>query len=156
MTKTKTISEKAGELAAWFETKKRHEEDEESIVILKNGAPDELRDSVREAHGDRLPNDWIYATYEAILSTIAGYSIENERQLDDNRGEIVDGLVDVYTSELTGWLHESVYNVAYMDEAAKEYGQAETGDRMIAQAQYMAIDEIYSEVAKFLLTQVEE
>lgn len=156
MVKNKTISDKAGELAAWFETKKRTAEaGGENFICLKDDRPQELQDSVHEAHGDRLPDDWIYATYEAILSAISGYTIENESQLDDNRGEIVDGLVDVYTHDLTGWLHADNRNVAYIEEAASEYGKAESGDRMIAQAQYMAIDEIYSEVASFLLKQNE-
>jgi hypothetical protein len=148
-----TITEKAAELYEFFETKKRGEED---ITILKENAPQSLRDSVMAAHEGRLPDDWIYSTYWAILGDISGYTIDSEDELENNRPEIVDGLVDVYTSDLTAWLNRSVCNVNYLEDARKEYGEVEGGDRMIAQAQYMAIDEIFNEVARQLTKDEDE
>jgi hypothetical protein len=136
--------EKAEKFLQFFEQIKRGED---TITILKPNAPKELYDSVMNAHGDRLPNDWIFDKYESILSNIGEYE---DRELDDIRGEIVDGLVDCYTSDLTSWLNESPYNVYYIDEAREQYGESESGFNMLSMAQYKAIDDIFSEVVALL------
>ena len=141
------------ESADWFEYKKRGDE---TITVLKDDAPEALRDSVRAAHGDRLPDDWIYATYHSILDALGQYTIENTEDLEEQRAEIVDGLVDVYTSDLTGWLNADNRNVYYMTEAQEEYGAQQDGFKLLAMAQYKAIDEIYGEVASYLAAASEE
>ena len=73
-----------------------------------------------------------------------------EKVLHENRSEIVDSLVDVYTSDLTEWLDSNNNNVYYLGEAQKELGIQEDGFKLLAMAQYMAIDEIFSEVIELL------
>ena len=142
-----TLSKKIEMYIDQFETKQRNEE---TIVVFKSGASAELRDSVMKAHGDRLPDDWIFNTYHSILCALSEYTIEKEDDLEENRGEIVDGLVDVYTSNLTTWLNSHNSNVYYLEEAQKEFGPIEDGFKLLSTAQYMAIDEIYSEVIELL------
>ena len=132
---------------AFFEQKKRGDE---NIIVLKSEAPKALRDSVMDAHGDRLPNDWIYNQYYSILETLSNYTIESADDIEENRSEIVDGLVDVYTSDLTAWLNSDNRNVYYMTEAQEEYGNQADGFKLLAMAQYKAIDEIFSEVESYL------
>jgi hypothetical protein len=141
--------EKAEKYLKFFEYKKRGED---TIVILKDNAPAELQESVHNAHGDRLPSDWIYDKYESILSSISDY---DSKELDDIRAEIVDGLVDVYTSNLTEWLNDDNRNVYYLSEALAEYGDGDDGFALLAQAQYRAIDEIFGEVAGLLEKEAE-
>src|SRR3990167_4439657 len=127
--KKKTMEQVINNTLAQFTTVKRGED---TITILKDTAPEELRNSVREAHGDRLPNDWIYQKYYHILDALSGYTIENIDGVEDNRGEIVDGLVDVYTSDLTAWLNSHNANVYYITEAQEEYGAQVDGFKILA------------------------
>jgi len=143
------LKDKAQFFYEQFATKDRNGE---QIVVFKGTRTNALHDSVMKAHGDRLPDDWIFDKYHSILGTIADYDIERASDLDDKRSEIVDGLVDVYTSDLTAWLHSDNRNVYYLEEAQKEYGEAPDGFALLMRAQYMAIDEIFSEVQELLTT----
>jgi len=135
---------KIDETLKHFKTQKRGDD---TITVLKDGAPEDLLESIHQAHGDRLPDDWVYDKYHSILDAISGYDNDD---LDEIRPEIVDGLVDVYTSDLTAWLHSSNYNVYYMTEAQEEYGAQEDGFKLLQMAQYKAIDEIYGYVQNYL------
>lgn len=108
---------------------------------------DELQEAIYRAHGDLMPHDWIYETFGAILDDLTGYNIDCLEDIEDYRHEIVDSLVDIYTYDLTAWLHSSVTFPYYLNEAVKEYGQA---DNILMLAQYMAIDEIFSEVINLI------
>lgn len=129
-----------------FTTKKRGEE---TIIIFKDNASEELKNSVFEAHGERLPNDWIFSKYQSILADMSGYTMVSMDDIEENRAEIIDGLVDVYTSDLTSWLNDSNYNVYYLTEALEEM-EIKDGFKALQMAQYKAIDEIYSEVVNLL------
>jgi hypothetical protein len=130
-----------------FETKKRGED---TITVFKDNATQELKNSVYKAHGDRLPTDWIFDKYLEILEDLSNYTINSIDDVEEYRSEIVDGLVDVYTSDLTSWLNSSNYNVYYIEESQKEYGAQEDGFKMLSMAQYKAIDDIYSYVISLL------
>lgn len=148
----KKMNKLINETLKYFSTVKRGDE---IITILQDTAPKALRDSVHQAHGDRLPDDWIFDKYVEILERLAEYELTNVDSLEENRAEIVDGLVDVYTSDLTAWLNKDNRNVYYLTEAQEEYGQQEDGFKLLAMAQYMAINEIYSEVVSYLRAQVD-
>ena len=138
---------------AQFELIKRGDD---NIIILKSEAPEALRDSVRSAHGDSMPNDWIYNKYQSVLEALSGYTINSIDDLSENLPEIVDGLVDVYTSDLTAWLNSKNSNVYYLTEALQEWGGNDAdGFRLLMLAQYKAIDEIASEVITYLTAQLE-
>lgn len=131
-----------------FDIKKRGNDD---IVIFNDKATEKLKNSVFEAHGDRLPEDWIFDKYHSILSNICEYDdVNNIDDLEDIRGEIVDGLVDVYTSNLTQWLNYNINNVYYLTEAQEEYGAKVDGFEILQSAQYKAIDDIFSYVSDLL------
>lgn len=117
------------------------------FIRCSDDATQELKDAVHNAHGDRMPSDWIYQKFSDILGTLVDYEIKTIDDLQDNRSEVVDRLVDVYTSDLTEWLNQSPYNVYYIDEAVKELGATEN---VLGQAQYLAIDEIYTEIVTLL------
>lgn len=140
------IQNKIQTYADSFETKQRGNK---TIIVLKDNAPEELDNSVMQAHGDRFPSDWIFDTYHSILENLTGYDINSIDDVEDYRHEIVDGLVDIYTHELTGWLHSDNRNVYYLEDAVKEYG-ASDGFQILMSAQYIAINEIYNEVVELL------
>lgn len=149
--KKQTMEKIINNTLAQFEIVKRGDD---SIVILNREAPEELRASVMAAHGDRLPDDWIFDKYHSILDALAGYTIEDADDLEENRAEIVDGLVDVYTSDLTAWLNRHNANVYYLTESLEEYGEQTDGFKLLMSAQYKAIDEIAGEAISYLLAQI--
>jgi len=142
-----TINKKAEKYYKQFKNIKRGED---TITVFTDNASEKLRNSVYKAHGDRLPTDWIFDKYQSILSAITEYDNNSEDDLQENRWEIVDCLVDVYTSDLTSWLNDSNYNVYYIDEAIQEYGPTEDGFKLLQLAQYKAIDDIFSYVYDLL------
>lgn len=128
-----------------FEVKEVDRDGEKkSIVVFANNASEELKNSVMSAHGESLPNDWIFDIYHSILDAMLQYD-----NIEDSKGEIVDSLVDIYTVNLTEWLNNNIYNVYYLTEALKETEEKD-GFKILAIAQYIAIDEIYSEVLTLL------
>jgi len=118
--------------------------EKKSIAVFTDNASEDLKDSVRKAHGDRLPSDWVFDKYHSILDAMTQYD-----DIEDARSEIVDGLVDVYTSDLTEWLNSNNNNVYYLTEAIDQY-EIKDGFRVLATAQSLAIDEIYGEVLNLL------
>lgn len=118
--------------------------EKKSIVVFADNASEDLKDSVRKAHGDRLPSDWVFDKYHSILDAMLQYN-----DIEDNQSEIVDGLVDVYTGNLTEWLNSNNNNVYYLTEAIDQY-EIKDGFRALATAQSLAIDEIYGEVMNLL------
>jgi len=131
----------------YFESRTR--DNGSHYVVLKSNRPEELYNSVKNAHGDLLPDDWIYNTYHSILSAMGDYDISSIDDLEDYRHEIVDGIVDCYTSELTSWLNSHNSNTYYLTQAIQEHG-ASDGFDALALAQYLAINEIYTEVINLL------
>lgn len=142
-----TIQEQVQSYIDQFTTTKRNDE---TITIFKDNTDEVLRDAVFAAHGDRLPTDWIFDKFVEILEAIRDYECENIDCIEEHRSEMIDGIVDIYTSDLTEWLNSSNWNVGYIEEAQREYGMIEDGFKLLATAQYMAIDEIFSEVVKLL------
>jgi hypothetical protein len=141
------ITEKANKYSAMFETRKR--DNGNSFVVLKDDASEELRESVREAHGEKLPDDWVYGTYADLMERVTEFEIDSVEQLEDARNEIVDNYVDIYTADLLKWLSDDINNVSYLTEVLEEDG-AKDGFQLLAMAQYKAIDEIFSFVFDLL------
>lgn len=108
------------------------------VWCLKDDAPEWMRDAIRDAHFDgRMPDDWIYEHARAIVSQLA----DLEAPDGDTQHEICDGLVDVYTSDLTAWLALHTGNVELCDEAQRE-GLTTEGATLVQRiqaAQYMAL-----------------
>lgn len=126
---------------------------EDTIVVLKDDAPEVLRESVMQAHGDRMPSDWIHAIYYQILDEMSenNYDCKSTDDIEENRPEIIDGLVDIYTADLTAWLASHIDNVQYLTDAVQNCDHEEAnGIEVLTMAQYDAISEIYSEVASYI------
>jgi len=131
-----------------FEWKKRDSGDE-FMGLNHYTAPQELYGAVRKAHDERLPDDWIYKTCYRVIGAMCDHDVKTADDMEEHRAEIVDGLVDIYTSDLTAWLNDSIYNVSYIDDAMSEH-EPKTGCDLLMMAQYRAIDEIYSVIAHAL------
>lgn len=134
-------------ILSFFEIKTK--DNGEKFVILKDNAPKKLKESIRAAHGDRFPDDFVFTTYLDLLERIQDFPIEDLESLENNRHEIVDGYVNVYTYNLTKWLHDDINNVYYLTQAIEEL-QPTDGFQLLASAQFLAIDAIMQEVVNYL------
>jgi len=140
-----TLQKKIDKYLNQFEIKKV---EGEYKTLFKDNASQELKDSIMKAHGDKLPHEWTFNTYHSILSNLSDYDIKNEEDLEENKFELIEGLVDVYTSDLTAWLHDHNSNVHYLKEALEN--EPEDEFQLLGMAQYIAIEEIYNEVVDLL------
>ena len=117
----------------------------EWITIIKDNTPykDILTDMSFKVHGDKLPDDFVYKTMADILGVIMNYDFDDIEELIDNYTyEIIDGQVNIYTSDLTKWLNSRADRVYYLTEALEEYGPIEDGFKLLSMAQYREIEEI--------------
>lgn len=110
----KTIEEFAREMSQAF-TEGGPRNDGSKFRVLKDGHPEWMTEVAHEAHGDMLPDDWRYEFIEAACDAIA----DNDGDLDEARDSLE---ADIYTHDLTGWLHSRADRHGYCDEAAEEYG----------------------------------
>ena len=145
-TKTTPLQTAAAELADAFTTN-RPIINGDSCVILRPSAAAWIKEAVHTAHGDLFPDDYVYATCQRVADSIVERLDDGTElgALEDDRGEIVDGLVDVYTADLTAWAASNVNRVGYMAEARSEYGDPDPdrADSAFAIGQYFEIESIF-------------
>lgn len=143
------ITNKAQEYSDMFTTGTR--DNGKMYVYLKgNVLGGNLYDSIKEAHGDGLPSDFVFGTYADLLQKITEYDLDSYEDLQDVRSEIVDGYVDIYTKGLTEWLNADIDNVSYLTQVLEQGLELKDGYQLLAQAQYMAIDEVMESVVNLL------
>jgi hypothetical protein len=107
----------AAALYAAFITKTR--DNGETFYCLSDNSPEWMREAMQDAHSDFLPDDYKYRMIHECAAALTDYEPDS---WEDSLHEIADGLVDVYTSDLTAWLASDVRRVGYCEEAATEYG----------------------------------
>lgn len=145
------LQQKVDYYAAFF--KDIEKADGRTIVVLKDDAPQALQDAVREARGDKLPDDFIFATFADLLQRISEYDAETVDELRDNDHdhEIIDSCVDIYTHDLLQWLASDSDNLEYLAQAAQDGWTVDDGMwQLLARAQYYAIEEVMQHVLSLL------
>ena len=142
-----TLANKIVKYSNFFITKKRDSGD--FYTYLNTKAPSNLHDAVLAVAGSGYPTDWDFVTFSSLLERLTEYTINNMDDIDNYRNEIVDSLVDIYTSDLTGWLHENINNVYFLTQAIEEF-DTKDGFKALALAQYLAIDEVMNYVIQAL------
>jgi hypothetical protein len=105
-----SIQELAKMLSSALVTGKRN--DGKDFVHLKDKSPQWMTYIIQAVHGDKLPDDTTYALIGKCADVIA----EAESPAD----AIYEIEPDVYTSDLTGWLHARVDQTDYVNEAIEE------------------------------------
>jgi len=132
-----TVQELAGEFSKYF--KKQKQNNGQEIIILEDGRPEELYETVQEAHGDMFPDDFKYEFIKDAINDIA-----SSEDPEEEAGELIDSDVDVYTHDLTKWLGSRNDRFGYVDEAVKEMGHSEDGImKEIMMGQYKEREEVY-------------
>ncbi len=145
-----TVQKKAQKYINQFEVIKIQNTDKTRVILKtdKSGLYDSespLYKAVREAHKFRFPDDFIYSAFLSILEKITEY---DSQDLEDIRLEVIDGLTDIYTHDLTEWLASDINNVTYLDDAIS--AGCTTGTELLAYAQSQAYEEIYPYVQELL------
>lgn len=133
----------ADEFARNLERKTR--DNGESFICLRDGAPEWMKEAIREAHGDMLPNDWSYRFAAAIVEDIAERLRDDcDADFDDMSGEIVDSAIPVYTGERLAWLASNLNRLAFCDTAASDGLVSESSDmaERIAAGMYLELQDI--------------
>jgi hypothetical protein len=144
-----TIQDAAAALFAAFVSAKRDNGD--TFYKLADGSPEWMTDAVHAAHGDMMPDDWRYACIRGLCSSIADSS-----DPEDERGEIVDGEVDVYNAALVAWLGSNLWRGAYCDDAMQELGAPSSVWDLLRQGQYQEADETFGLLVAALEGEVSE
>jgi hypothetical protein len=136
---TTTIQTLAAEMSHAFETAVRPTSGE-TFRKLKDDAPGWMTSVCRKAHDDSqmLPDDTRYEFIEEVVDVLA----EHE-DADEARDSLEP---DVYTSDLTGWLHSLNSRVYYLGEVMHEYGTFEDGFYLLAAAQLCEKQEVFQQV----------
>jgi hypothetical protein len=147
-----TLSGMADYALKFFEQAERSNGDK--FYRTKDQTPEWITDLIREAHGERFPDDWIYKAVVEVLNELSDSDYETVEDADDVRSELVDGLVDVYTASLTAWLASDVRNVYYLGEAMEP--EPRDGFQLLGMAQYHAYDEVFGAVLTALGNRLEE
>lgn len=146
-----TVQSIAGEAYDCFETSTRDNGDR--FTILRDGAPEWVRDLVWAGHGDGalLPDDW---RYDCIQSA-CGFIHDNNAD-EDSSYEFADQSVDIYNSARYQWLTSNLNRASYVDEATAEFGPADDVTEAIGRGQYMEASEVYASVFESLSLRLEE
>ena len=133
---SKTVNELAREALEWFITDTRN--NGEKFIKTKEGRPDWLENLIFTAHDDMLPDDYRYKFIEDALIMIA----DQDEDADLDCPEIE---ADIYTSDLTKWLHSRNDRVCYLTEALEEY-EIKDGFQALYLAQLCERGEVYYSV----------
>lgn len=87
--------------------------------------------------------DWLHTFLCNVVDFIKNGEFETltelEEAINENIPEWADSTTDVYTSDLTEWLHDNNNNQYYLSEASKEGSH----DNLLMVAQYKAIEELF-------------
>lgn len=127
---------------------------------LDEGAPDWIRDMIREAHSDMLPDDWRYDCIHSALGHISDTGADDTDDLDDAGHEFADRHVDAYSAARLEWLSSNLMRAGYCDEAEQEVGYpgiAEGGIfQMIGLGQYAESLEVFESVRQSLAERMDD
>jgi hypothetical protein len=126
MTTTKTIQEVAAEMYKNMEQKERKDGSKYYCNIKKI---DWQKEIIHKAHGDALPDDYIYEFINDALAVLSDCEEGNEEEA------IYEMEPDCYTTNLTAWLHSSNNRVYYITEALEEFGDIKDGFQLLGIAQ---------------------
>lgn len=139
------IQELALEYSELFKIQTRNNGREFLVCEVDDCHP--LKDIIRKAHGEMLPDDYKYKfVHEALVN------ISNAADLDEVQCE-----PDIYDHELLAWLSSNLSRVAYVDVAMLDNGHSKNGLMGdIAMGQWAKKSEVLSIVINELENLVKE
>lgn len=146
-----TVYSLAKILSDALETKTRANGDK--YLSRKDGSPAWVQEVIQAAHGDKMPDDTTYAMIYNAASTIA----DIQSPWEDAPLEAIQEMeADIYTSDLTAWLHARVDHIYYLNQALEDFGPFEEGTALLMAAQKIQMDEVGSALIQALEQKAEE
>ena len=125
----------------YFQTQTR--ESGETYVTMADDCPKWVADVVQDCHDGELPNDWRYETIAAIFDAVE--TVDYRGEWSDDLVEIVDSLVDCYTSDLYAWATPARWH--YIDDARDDCGlSAASFSEQIAAGQEACVQQMVTQV----------
>lgn len=115
---------------------------------LKDGAEDWISDAIYNAHDGTPPDDTIYQFCEDAADHFA--ERDEDADMDDFLESIREIEPDIYTSDLTKWLHARNDHTQYLTQATSEFGPIEDGDQLLSLAQMTQRHEIAYSLLDFV------
>jgi hypothetical protein len=134
-----TIQSLAAEMSKAFEGAVRPANGE-TFRKLKDDSPAWMTTVCRKAHddGQMMPDDWRYEFIERAVDVLA------DHEDPDDACNALEA--DVYTFDLTAWLHSRCSRVYYLGEVMNEYGAFKDGFQLLAAAQLWEKQEVFQQV----------
>jgi hypothetical protein len=103
------------------------------FIHLKDNSPQWMTEVIRTVHGEKLPDDTTYAFISKCADAIA--------DAEDANDAITSIEPDIYTHNLTAWLHSRADHVYYLTEVLEE-SEVKDGFQLLSAAQQKQIQEI--------------
>lgn len=107
-----TVKERAADALHYFDHVERTTTDSKVILVLKDDAPQQLRDMVRAAHLGLVPNDTSVRMIYEMLCALS--DVSDDSAVDDIIAEFEP---PIYDSELIDWLGSDTTRADYADDA---------------------------------------
>jgi hypothetical protein len=130
-----------------------------TYVTLTEGAPDWLKEAVREAHQGTLPSDWIYAECQAATIAFDEGTLDDSED-DDCVHEHTDSRIDTATKDLYQWAADFCLTdtFAAAEEEATDMGMLEEKEtvKRIMSVQYAAIRHVTDVMRQACIKAVKE
>lgn len=119
--------------------------DGSTYTHLTDDAPEWVKDAVREAHAEFLPEDTRYAMIAEVAAKLDDLVVEglDIEDLNDSAYEGIDDLIPDYNWERLQWLASSILRPGYCDEAVWEVAENATIIDRIAAGMAMEYREIW-------------
>jgi len=135
-----TIKQLAEQMSQAFEVRTRDNGDK--FRCLKDDCPEWMDDVVSDAHGSMLADDW---RYEFIENAVDKISEADDDASDDDLSDLEYELeADVYTSDLTGWLHSRADRLGWLDQATEESGgEFDSAFNLLSAGQLLEKQEVF-------------
>ena len=131
----------------------------EIYIFNKDIITDEMTDKFFKL--DMMVDDyhykWLAYCFERIQSEIEDMNSLEDIDMDDIRDSIFEEIEpDCYTSGLTEWLNSKNSRVFYLTEALENFGEFKDGFQLLASAQQIEMEEVYSMGIEFIKWLIEE
>lgn len=139
-----TIQELASNASQYMTTGTR--DNGETFYKMTDDRPEWFSDMVRKAHGEMMPDDYIYRWVSYALDAFQNY--------DDPEDALCEIQPDVYNYDLLQWVSSNLWRMAYVDDAMDNGAKTLADALMWGQSEEMR--EVYDCVLNSLQAQLEE
>jgi len=108
-------------------------------IVLRDGSPSWMGGVCHAEYGSRADRDTVFEFIDKVAGHLAG--LDEDVSRDDAIESLNEIPSDVYTTDLTAWLHASDYNVYYITEVLQEQ-DIKDGFALLGAAQKKQIEEV--------------